>query len=437
MRYMGRGGWLDSRHLDSAWVKVHLHDLNDNPPKFSRHHAHVTVREDTKPGTLLATLTAHDPDMGGKQAVRYHVVGGWGALAVDQTGAVSLWRSLDREAKDGTIGTAKIIAVDSGHPPLTSTATLTISVTDVNDCPPRLLHPTVFHVLENTPPALLGVLTATDQDVWALGHGPPFNLSLASSNLPDVTSRVDVRFISYLDSGRGGAEVWTKEPLDREQHRELSVGILLTDAGGLSVTQNIRIIVDDVNDNQMKPASKTVYLWQKPRYELQFAVTDEFWGQRLVPANVTVIVRQLTQEALAHSTPIILTPTTPRKLTSGWAPVDYRRNNLDEGNERRWNLGTVNRAVSEAVKEEVKNIGVTRVFYDFTDQTTPFRAPNPSARLRLSLPRLHCIHPGTHLPVASVPIRRRGVWLSVKENGGHFMKSRQTAGDSWSSFDQP
>ncbi|XP_064115232.1 putative neural-cadherin 2 [Macrobrachium nipponense] len=459
----GRGGWLDSRHLDSAWVKVHLHDLNDNPPKFSRHHAHVTVREDTKPGTLLATLTAHDPDMGGKQAVRYHVVGGWGALAVDQTGAVSLWRSLDREAKDGTIGTAKIIAVDSGHPPLTSTATLTISVTDVNDCPPRLLHPTVFHVLENTPPALLGVLTATDQDVWALGHGPPFNLSLASSNLPDVTSRVDVRFISYLDSGRGGAEVWTKEPLDREQHRELSVGILLTDAGGLSVTQNIRIIVDDVNDNQMKPASKTVYLWKaqsgnsesplgrvyvddpddwdvkdksfhwlgqahplfslntedgtifassqvrEGRYELQFAVSDEFWGQRLVPAKVTVIVRQLTQEALAHSTPIILTPTTPRKLTSGWAPV--KGGGI---------LGRLIEAVSEAVKEEVKNIGVTSV-YDFTDQTTPFRGPKSFSTVA-SFPSSSSLYSSWHAP-PPWPLSPPStcVWLSVKENGGHFM----------------
>ncbi|XP_066955765.1 LOW QUALITY PROTEIN: putative neural-cadherin 2 [Macrobrachium rosenbergii] len=460
----GRGGWLDSRHLDSAWVKVHLHDLNDNAPKFNRHHAHVTVKEDTKPGTLLATLTAHDPDMGGKQAVRYHVVGGWGALAVDQTGAVTLWRSLDREAKDGAIGTAKIIAVDSGQPPLTSTATLTISVTDVNDCPPRLLHPTVFHVLENTSPALLGVLTATDQDVWALGHGPPFNLSLAASNLPAVTAQVDVKFISYLDSGRGGAEVWTKEPLDREQHRELSVGILLTDAGGLSVTQNIRIIVDDVNDNQMKPASKTVYLWKtqsgnsesplgrvyvddpddwdvkdksyhwlgqphplfslntedgtiiassqvrEGRYELQFAVSDEFWGQRMVPANVTVIVRQLTQEALAHSTPIILTPATPRKLTSGWAPA--KGGGI---------LGRLIEAVSAAVEEEVKNIEVTSV-YDFTDQATPFRGPKSFSAVA-SFSSSSSPYSSWHAPPPPWPLSPPStcVWISVKEKGGRFI----------------
>ena len=48
--------------MDSAWVTVRLRDVNDNPPLFSLPHAHVTVREDTAPGTTLATLHARDPD---------------------------------------------------------------------------------------------------------------------------------------------------------------------------------------------------------------------------------------------------------------------------------------------------------------------------------------------------------------------------------------
>ena len=59
----GSSGWDDLAHLDSAWVTIHLRDVNDNPPVFSRPHAHVTVREDTSPGTLLATMSARDPDM--------------------------------------------------------------------------------------------------------------------------------------------------------------------------------------------------------------------------------------------------------------------------------------------------------------------------------------------------------------------------------------
>lgn len=131
----------------------------------------------------------------GRQQVDYRVLGGWGALNVDSGGGVSLWRTLDREAPDGALGVAEIIAVDRGRPPLTSTATITITVTDINDCPPRLLPPTTFHVAEDAPPTLLGVLTATDNDVWAMGHGPPFTLSLAPSNPAYVFAHISLKFL--------------------------------------------------------------------------------------------------------------------------------------------------------------------------------------------------------------------------------------------------
>lgn len=65
-----------------------------------------------------------------------------------------------------------------------------------------------------------------------------------------------------IDSGRGGAEVWTVGALDREEHRQLKVGVLLSDAGGLSAVHALTIIVDDINDNPMRPGAKTVYLWK-------------------------------------------------------------------------------------------------------------------------------------------------------------------------------
>ena len=65
-----------------------------------------------------------------------------------------------------------------------------------------------------------------------------------------------------LDSGRGGAELWTAGALDREQHRELSVAVRVSDAQGLAATHRLTVLVDDVNDNPMKPAAKSVYLWK-------------------------------------------------------------------------------------------------------------------------------------------------------------------------------
>ncbi|XP_071534242.1 putative neural-cadherin 2 [Panulirus ornatus] len=449
----GRGGWEDSRHLDSAWVSVLLRDVNDNPPQFHRPHAHVTVREDAAPGTLLAALPAHDPDMGGQHEVDYRVEGGWGVLTVDSEGEVSLRGVLDREAPpDGAIGVAKILGVDRGQPPLTATATLTITVTDVNDSPPVLLPPTLFHVTEGAAPTLLGALTATDHDVWALGHGPPFNLSLAPSNPAHVFAYMKLNFDPHLDSGRGGAELWTVDAVDREEHRQLLVGVLVADAGGLAATHTVTVVIDDVNDNPMKPAAKTVYLWKtqgggsdaplgrvfvddpddwdlgdktfrwrgsphplfslnthtgdifassqvrEGRYELQFAVDDLLWGQRDVAANVTVAVRVLPPDALAHAAPITLTPTTPAHLTTGWTP--------EEGG---GGLGRVLEGVLRVVGEAAHTVQVLSVYTHplhtpYSPNASEPPPPTPSLRGKWMI----------HAPSACV-------WVSVRGEDGGFM----------------
>ncbi|KAK3849099.1 hypothetical protein Pcinc_044133, partial [Petrolisthes cinctipes] len=317
---------------------------------------------------------------GGEGGVDYSVEGGWEALTVDTEGGVHLATQVDREATGGDggdgEGVARVIAVDRGTPPLSSTATLSITVTDVNDCPPTLLPPTLLHVIEGGPPTLLGILKATDPDVWELGHGPPFNFTLYAHNTQHVLTLINLKFDPYLDSGRGGAELWTTGPVDREEHRQLEVGVKVTDVEGLEAVQNITIIIDDINDNPMKPAAKTVYLWKtqgggteaplgrvyvedpddwdvvdktfswvgsphplfslspsdgtiyassqlrEGRYELQFSVSDRVWEQRGVAANVTVVVKLLAPDALTHATPLLLTPTTPAQLTRGWSPTD-------------------------------------------------------------------------------------------------------------------
>ncbi|XP_071534107.1 uncharacterized protein [Panulirus ornatus] len=516
----GRGGWTDPRHLASAWVSVRLRDVNDNPPQFRRPHAHVTIREDAAPGTLLAALPAHDPDMGGAQEVDYQVTGGWGALTVDAGGGVSLLRSLDREAPEGgAVGVARVIGVDRGAPPLTATATLTITVTDVNDCAPRLLPPTVLHVAEGGAPTLLGVLTATDSDVWALGHGPPFTFSLAPTNPAHVLAHISLSFDPHLDSGRGGAELWTVGALDREQVRELGVGVVVGDAGGVSSTTTVSVVVDDINDNPMMPATKTVHLcttqggvsdaplgrvyvedpddwdlgdktfrWRgaphplfslrpedgalhasthlrQGRYELHFAVSDAVWGQSDVPANVTVKVRALSPEALAHATPITLTPTTPTDLTRGWTP--------EEGG---GGLGRLLEAVESVVGKEGHTVEVVSVYgrhppslqpgepstlesttspsppapsgehtstphrHDATTSPTPPAATPTDGPTTSSLPHRRISAPssgdsspdGTHVPAAlksPAPVRLPAkdappstcVWVSVREDHGGFM----------------
>ncbi|XP_063588745.1 neural-cadherin-like [Penaeus indicus] len=457
----GRGGWEDTRHTDTAWVSVKLRDLNDNPPTFSRSHAHVTVQEDAAPGTVLAVLTAQDPDMDGQEGVEYRVESAWDSLNVNADGEVRLWRRLDREAPGGAEGVARIIGIDNGRPPLSATATLTITVTDVNDCPPRLLPPTVVHVTESSPPTRLATLTATDLDVWAMGHGPPFNISLARTNTAHVKSLIKVKFRQNLDSGRGGAEVWTTGSVDREEHRRLDVQVWLSDAGGMSTTEVLTVIVDDINDNLMRPASKNVYLckprgggsdaplgrvyvddpddwdvrdkmfeWvgaphplftlnrntgdifassqvREGRYQLQFTVSDRLWGQRGVSANVTVTVKLLTDDSLTHATPLTITPISPAMLTKGWTPM--RGGGV---------LGRLVEGILRAVGEDAHVVEVVSV-HDARRPPFPLDVPPNATSTFFQTPPPSFVSPATSSSDASA--RSACVWVSVREAMGGFI----------------
>lgn len=66
--------------------------------------------------------------------------------------------------------------------------------------------------------------------------------------------------------------------------------------------------------------NKQKYFFTQYRYELHFLVSDTHWGQTDVAANMTVEVRHLSPESLAHAVPITLMPTSPSALAAAWSP---------------------------------------------------------------------------------------------------------------------
>lgn len=112
---------------------------------------------------------------------------------MDADGGVRVVRPLDRESLDRGIAVVKVVAVDTGSPSLSSTTTLSLSLTDVNDCPPELNQPRKLHVIEGAVPGMVGVITATDRDVWARGNGPPFKFALAPTNPPHINEIIDLK----------------------------------------------------------------------------------------------------------------------------------------------------------------------------------------------------------------------------------------------------
>lgn len=79
---------------------VRLKDVNDNPPRLDKAEARVSLREDVRPGTLVETFTARDPDQGGDGRVVFSMIKVSDPrrhFKVSPEGRVTVLRPLDRE----------------------------------------------------------------------------------------------------------------------------------------------------------------------------------------------------------------------------------------------------------------------------------------------------------------------------------------------------
>lgn len=113
-------------------------------------------------------------------------------FVVDSVGRVRLQRLLDREA--AARHEVRVLAVDEGAPPRTATATLSLSLTDVNDNAPHVARRDPILVPENTRPGHVAALALDDPDDWSLGHGPPFTARLDDNAAPDIKNTFAVEF---------------------------------------------------------------------------------------------------------------------------------------------------------------------------------------------------------------------------------------------------
>uniref|UniRef100_T1GFD7 Cadherin domain-containing protein n=1 Tax=Megaselia scalaris TaxID=36166 RepID=T1GFD7_MEGSC len=135
-------GHINFYHTAFSWVVVKLRDINDNEPVFDR-------------------KRKSDPD-------RY--------FAINQDGVVTVARELDHEKQ--TKHVLKILAIDDGLPPKTSTATLTINVQDINDNAPTFMQEYRPVLPEHVPPRKILDILAVDKDERPKGNAGPFTFKL-------------------------------------------------------------------------------------------------------------------------------------------------------------------------------------------------------------------------------------------------------------------
>ncbi|KAM4875300.1 protocadherin gamma-A1-like [Thomomys bottae] len=132
-----------------AYISLLVTDINDNPPVFQHNSYSVYIPENNPRGASIFSVRAQDADSRENAQVTYALVDDIlqgtplsSYLSINSdTGVLYALQSFDYEQfRDLQL---TVMAQDSGKPPLSSNASLTLFVLDQNDNVPEILYPTV------------------------------------------------------------------------------------------------------------------------------------------------------------------------------------------------------------------------------------------------------------------------------------------------------
>ncbi|KAA0722319.1 Protocadherin-23 Cadherin-27 [Triplophysa tibetana] len=223
--------------------QVQITDVNDNPPVFEQNTYEESIAEDVHEGVALLQVKATDRDQGGNSVIVYSIVQSEmeHLFNIDPaSGVITVAASLDYEKQSEL--KFLVVATDCGSPSLSTTATVTTHLENVNDNKPvfqqQLYNLTIKeHTAIET--CLLQV-TATDTDDAEFGRVQYF--------LCDGYSSKDAHPLFKINSVTG--EICVAQDIDYEDGIvTYDLLIKAEDQDGLNSQAFVHIDVEDVNDN--------------------------------------------------------------------------------------------------------------------------------------------------------------------------------------------
>uniref|UniRef100_A0A8C7L502 Cadherin domain-containing protein n=1 Tax=Oncorhynchus kisutch TaxID=8019 RepID=A0A8C7L502_ONCKI len=235
----------DGGLTDSCKVIVEVVDTNDNTPNINIMSKSNVISEDAKAGTVVTMMNIQDPDSGDNGRVQCSIDENIPFLMKSTSNnffTVVTDSDLDRErASEYNIS---VTCSDEGVPSLSSSVTLTLQISDVNDNAPVFERSSYeAYIIENNTPGLsIFTVKARDAD-WNQNARVSYILEDSSVNGVPVSSYVSVS----ADSG----VVHSVRSFDYEQMKDFQFRVKAQDGGSppLSSNATVKIIIHDQNDN--------------------------------------------------------------------------------------------------------------------------------------------------------------------------------------------
>ncbi|XP_049330749.1 protocadherin gamma-A2-like [Astyanax mexicanus] len=232
-------------HTDSCKVIIDVSDKNDNAPVISTISKSNQISENAKAGTVVAMMNVQDADKHENGVVKCQLnenipfvihssLDGFHSLVTES--------DLDRERESGY--NISVMCTDEGTPSLSSSVTLSLQISDVNDNAPVFERSSYEASIpeNNTPGLSIFTVKASDAD-WNQNARVSYILQDSSVN--------GVSVFSYVSVSPDSGVIHAVRSFDYEQIKDFQFRVIAQDAGSppLSSNVSVKIAIQDQNDN--------------------------------------------------------------------------------------------------------------------------------------------------------------------------------------------
>ncbi|XP_056151480.1 protocadherin beta-16-like [Lampris incognitus] len=235
----------DGGLTDSCKVIVDVIDVNDNKPVINIMSKSSVISEDIKTDTVVTIINVQDPDAGENGKVQCVINENIPFLLKSTSNSFySLVTDSDLDRERASEYNISITCCDEGVPSLSSSVTLTLHISDVNDNAPVFERSSyeAYIVENNTPGLSIFTVKATDAD-WNQNARVSYILEDSSVNGVPVSSYVSVS----ADSG----VIHAVRSFDYEHIKDFHFCVKAQDGGSPPLSSNVtvKITIQDQNDN--------------------------------------------------------------------------------------------------------------------------------------------------------------------------------------------
>ncbi|XP_030594785.1 protocadherin gamma-A1-like isoform X50 [Archocentrus centrarchus] len=230
---------------DSSKLIIDVIDVNDNSPVVNMISTSGSVPEDSAHKTVIALMSVNDPDSENNGKVNCVITENIPfEITFTSNNFYSLVTVSDLDRERASEYNIIVTCSDEGVPSLSSSVTLTLQISDVNDNLPVFERTSyeAYIVENNTPGLSIFTVKATDTD-WNQNARVSYILEDSSINGVPVSSYVSVS----ADSG----VIHAVRSFDYEQIKDFQFRVKAQDGGSPPLSSNVtvKIVVQDQNDN--------------------------------------------------------------------------------------------------------------------------------------------------------------------------------------------